>query len=227
MDTSNLISIKEATSAQTVEESDAKKYQEICQQFEFIRRVKGDGNCFYRGLCFAIVESLLYNESAIQRFRDKLIESQQLLLKAGFDESAVKGVQNNFTTVLEQLEKDGSEETLLRLFNDQATSDSMILYLRLLTSAHLQGHADIFQHFVEAPDLQVYCIQEVEAMAMECGHVEILALSEELDISLCIISMDGGDDQLIYHTIPEGSQPSLYFLYKTSHFDILYKHRER
>lgn len=63
-------------------------------------------------------------------------------------------------------------------------------------------------------------------MAMECDHVEILALSEELDVSLCIISMEGSDGHLTYHTIPEGSQPSLYLLYKTSHYDILYKHRE-
>lgn len=63
-------------------------------------------------------------------------------------------------------------------------------------------------------------------MAMECDHVEILALSEELDICLCIISTEGSEGQLTYHTIPEGFQPSLYLLYKTSHYDILYKHRE-
>lgn len=63
-------------------------------------------------------------------------------------------------------------------------------------------------------------------MAMECDHVEILALSEALDVSLCIISMDSSDGQLVYHTIPEGSHTSIHLLYKTSHYDILYKHRE-
>ncbi|XP_053488451.1 protein Hook homolog 1 isoform X3 [Ictalurus furcatus] len=225
MDESTLVSIKEATSAQTLEESKAEKYQDICHQFGFIRRVKGDGNCFYRALCFTLVESLLHNESAIQRFRDMLVRSHQVLLAAGFDESTFKDLFNTFNRVLERIETDAREETLLNLFNDQATSDSMVQYLRLLTSAHLQSHADFFQHFVEAPNLKAYCTQEVEAMAMECDHVEILALSEELDISLCIISMDGSDGHLTYHTIPEGSQPSLYLLYKTSHYDILYKHR--
>lgn len=64
-----------------------------------------------------------------------------------------------FTNVLEQVETDACEETLLSLFNDQATSDSMVQYLRLLTSAHLQSHAGFFQHFVEAPDLKSYCTQ--------------------------------------------------------------------
>ncbi|MCJ8736691.1 hypothetical protein PDJAM_G00015460 [Pangasius djambal] len=226
MDTPKLVSTKEATSAQTLEESEAQKYQDICQQFGFIRRVKGDGNCFYRALCFTLVESLLHSESAMQRFRDKLIRSHQVLQTAGFDESAFKDLLNTFNSVLERLETDACEETLLSVFNDQATSDSMVQYLRLLTSAHLQSHADFFQHFVEAPNLKVYCTQEVEAMATECDHVEILALSKELDISLCIISMEGSDGHLTYHTIPEGSEPSLYLLYKTSHYDILYKHRE-
>lgn len=131
-----------------------------------------------------------------------------------------------FNSVLEQLETDACEETLLRVFNDQPTSDSMVQYLRLLTSAHLQSRADFFQHFVEAPSLKFYCTQVVEVMAMECNHVEILALSEELDISLCIIAIEGSDGHLTYHTIPDGCQPSLYFLYKNFHYDILYKHKE-
>lgn len=61
-------------------------------------------------------------------------------------------------------------------------------------------------------------------MAMECNHVEILALAKELNVSLCIVSMEGQEGHLNYHTIPEGSKPSLYLLYKTSHYDILYKH---
>ncbi|KAK3537209.1 hypothetical protein QTP70_002611 [Hemibagrus guttatus] len=224
MDMSRLVSTKEAISAE--EESEAENYQDICHQFGFIRRVKGDGNCFYRALCFTLVESVLHNESAIQKFRDKLLRSHQVLLTAGFDEKAFKDLLNTFNSVLEQLETDTSEETLLSLFNDQATSDSMVQYLRLLTSAHLQSNSDFFQHFVEAPNLKVYCTQEVEAMAMECDHVEILALAEELDVSLCIISVEGSDGHLTYHIIPEGSQPSLYLLYKTSHYDILYKQRE-
>ncbi|KAI5102537.1 coiled-coil domain-containing protein 42-like [Silurus meridionalis] len=164
MDTSKLVSIKEATSVQTLEASEDQKHQDICQQFGFIRRVKGDGNCFYRALCFTLVESLLYSEHThpIERFREKLMRSQEVLLSAGFDEGAFEGLLN----------------------------------------------------------------AEVEAMSMECDHVEILALSEELDVSLCIISMEGSDGHLTYHTIPEGSQPFLYLLYKTSHYDILYKHRE-
>ena len=59
--------------------------------------------------------------------------------------------------MVEQCQADGQEDHLLQLFNEQLTSDSMVQYLRLLTSAHLQNHADFFCNFVEAPNLQIYC----------------------------------------------------------------------
>lgn len=62
-------------------------------------------------------------------------------------------------SVVEQCQADEQEDRLLRLFNEQVTSDSVVQYLRLLTSAHLQNNADFFCNFVEAPNLQVYCHQ--------------------------------------------------------------------
>uniref|UniRef100_W5L5D8 ubiquitinyl hydrolase 1 n=1 Tax=Astyanax mexicanus TaxID=7994 RepID=W5L5D8_ASTMX len=226
MEESRLVSNKEALSAEILEPSEETKYQDFCQQFGFIRRVKGDGNCFYRALCFRLVETLMHNGSSVRRIKDQLLRSNEDLVRAGVEEGEFKELIGTFLRVLDQLEADDCEETLLGFFNDHTTSDSMVKYLRLLTSAHLQNHADFFQHFLEAPNLKAYCTQEVEAMAMECDHVEILALSEALDISLCIISMDSSDGHLVYHTIPEGSECSIYLLYKTSHYDILYKHRE-
>ena len=151
---------------------------------------------------------------------------------------------------MEQCQADEQENTLFKLFNEQTVSDSIVQYLRLLTSAHLQIHSDFFCNFVEAPDLQVYCrqvsnkvllqrsnnlkclfyfwhiysltTQEVEVMAMECDHVDILALSQALDTGIHIVSMEGDEQQLAHHIIPEGAEPSLHLLYETSHYNILY-----
>lgn len=59
-------------------------------------------------------------------------------------------------------------------------------------------------------------------MAMECDHVDILALSQALDICIHIVSMEGDEQQLAHHVIPEGAAPSLHLLYQTSHYNILY-----
>lgn len=205
------------------------RYQEISRQFGFMRKIRGDGNCFYRALCFGHLESLLQNDRSLQRFKDTLMQSGKELISAGFDESSFKDLLNIFVDVVEQCEGKGQEDALLlQSFNEQTTSDSMVQYLRLLTSAYLQNHADFFSHFVEAPNLKVYCSQEVETMAMECDHVDMLALSEALGIGIHIVSMEGGDQQqLAHHTIPEGAEPSLHLLYKTSHYDILYPHNSQ
>lgn len=60
--------------------------------------------------------------------------------------------------IVEKCQVEG-EDGLLQLFNDQMMSDTAVRYLRLLTSAHLQNNADFFSHFVEAPNLQLYCQQ--------------------------------------------------------------------
>lgn len=157
---------------------------------------------------------------------------------------------------MEQCQADEQQDQLFQLFNEQRTSDSVVQYLRLLTSAHLQNQADFFCNFVEAPNLQAYCRQvsnkfvlpssdkktqtflsinwemnntlycylnqEVETMAMECDHVDILALSQALGICIHIVSMEGDEQLLAHHVIPEGAEPSVHLLYQTSHYNILY-----
>lgn len=221
-DAVELVSEKLDIATLRTEQAEDEKTKEICKHYSSIRRIKGDGNCFYRAVIFGHLEVLLQNERGMQIFKDELIQTGKELLLAGFSESSFEDILNTFVSVLVCTEADNQDSTLLKVFNDQSTSDSMVQYLRLLTSAYLQNHSDFFQHFVEAPNLKSYCTQEVETMAMECDHVEIIALSEALGLSFHIVSMEAGDGHLTHHTIPEGAIPSLHLLYKTAHYDILY-----
>ncbi|KAF7658029.1 hypothetical protein LDENG_00018870 [Lucifuga dentata] len=222
MEAGGLISCREDVSSLFPEQTPDAKHKDLCSQFSSVRKVRGDGNCFYRAFCFAHLESLLHNPRALHRFKDKIMQSAKCLSCVGFDENSFKHHLNTFLGVVEQHQADEEEATLFRLFNEQMTSDGVVQYLRLLASVHLQNHADFFCNFVEAPNLQVYCHQEVEAMAMECDHVGILALSQALDVGIHIVSMEGDEQHLIHHIIPEGAEPSVHLLYQTSHYDILY-----
>ena len=51
--------------------------------------------------------------------------------------------------VLNGLESNCSLEQVESAINDPGTSDYMIVYLRLLISAHLQKNADFFTFFIE------------------------------------------------------------------------------
>ncbi|XP_017270216.1 ubiquitin thioesterase OTUB2 isoform X2 [Kryptolebias marmoratus] len=222
MDVGGLVSRREDISALFPAETPSAKHKDLSSQFSAVRKVSGDGNCFYRAFCFAHLESVLHKPRALQRFKDKIIQSGTALTSAGFDESSFSHHQNTVIHVVEECLADEQESTLFRLFNEQLISDGVVQYLRLLTSAHLQNQADFFCNFVEAPDIKVYCRQEVEVMTMECDHVDILALSQALDVSIHIVSMEG-DEQLAHHIIPEGAEPSLHLVYQSSHYNILYQ----
>ncbi|XP_029982163.1 ubiquitin thioesterase OTUB2 [Sphaeramia orbicularis] len=224
MEAGCLISHREDVSSLINEQTSAAKQKELRSQFSTVRQVRGDGNCFYRAFCFAHLESVLHNARALQRFKEKITETAKDLSSAGFDESSFKDHLNTVLTVVEHCQADDQQDTLFGLFNDPTTSDSVVQYLRLLTSAHLQKHTDFFCNFVEAPNLHVYCQQEVETMAMECDHVDILALSQALDIGIHIVSTEGDEQQLAHHIIPEGAEPSVHLLYQTSHYNIVYPH---
>lgn len=48
--------------------------------------------------------------------------------------------------------------SLLKVFNDQSSSDQIVQFLRLLASAFIRSRADFFRHFVdEEMDIKDFC----------------------------------------------------------------------
>lgn len=63
-----------------------------------------------------------------------------------------------FYSVVELVEKDSSVSSLLKVFNDQSSSDQIVQFLRLLTSAFIRNRADFFRHFIdEEMDIKDFC----------------------------------------------------------------------
>ncbi|XP_055449197.1 ubiquitin thioesterase OTUB2 isoform X2 [Psammomys obesus] len=200
-----------------------RKIQELSKRFTSIRKTKGDGNCFYRALGYAYLESLLGKSREIVKFKEHVLQTPNDLLAAGFEEHKFRNFFNAFYSVVELVEKDSSVSSLLKVFNDQSSSDQIVQFLRLLTSAFIRNRADFFRHFIdEEMDIKDFCTHEVEPMAMECDHVQITALSQALNIALQVEYVDEMDTALNHHVFPEAAIPSVYLLYKTSHYNILY-----
>uniref|UniRef100_A0A1A7Y6A0 OTU domain, ubiquitin aldehyde binding 2 n=1 Tax=Iconisemion striatum TaxID=60296 RepID=A0A1A7Y6A0_9TELE len=89
MDVGSLVSRRENISALfPAETTPSAKYKDLSSQFPAGRKVCGDGNCFYRAVCFAHLESVLHHPRALQSFKDKIIQSGKVLTSAGFDESS-------------------------------------------------------------------------------------------------------------------------------------------
>ena len=103
----------------------------------------------------------------------------------------------------------------------------------------MKRDADRFLPFVEGlyVDMFAYCAAEVEPMNKECEHMQILALSEYLQIPINIVYLDGrsfdesvGLNQVKFLEEERQLRPNdptlcpfaVHLLYRPGHYDVLY-----
>lgn len=115
-------------------------------QFLGLRRVRGDGNCFYRIFGFTYLLTILkMDDRPLHHFTMKHLESTlELLKQQNFDEDIVKDFYAPFADLMSRMHTTDpdiqvlNEKTLVQAFNDPEKSNSIVVYLRLLTSAYLK-----------------------------------------------------------------------------------------
>lgn len=172
-----------------------------------LRRTKGDGDCFYRSFAFAFIQRLLhFNDRPMHHFILKHVEDTKSLLKqVGFEESVYVDFYNPFHDLLRRMHttdphvSELSDADLQQAFNDPETSNSIVVYLRLLTSAYLKINEEDFLPFLFTleddyqssgvfdggpPTMEKFCSNQVEAIGKEADHVQIAALSRCLKVTL-------------------------------------------
>ncbi|KAG8449088.1 hypothetical protein GDO86_015950, partial [Hymenochirus boettgeri] len=202
------------------------KLKELQKQYSAFRKTRADGSCFYRGLCFAYLEFLLDKQQEILRFKHLVVESKNEILMAGFLEQLYK--QHYETNCRACRERERSLPSLLRVFNQPCCSDSAVQYVRLLASAYIKNRAEFYQPFItEGMDIQDFCAQNVEPMATECDHIQIIALSQALGIPLQVEYVDKTNCVINHHLFPEGCRPSIFMLFEDHHYNILYSAEEQ
>ncbi|XP_075049543.1 ubiquitin thioesterase OTUB2 isoform X2 [Mixophyes fleayi] len=170
-----------------------RKLKDLQATYCAVRKIRSDGSCFYRGLGFAYLESLL-------------------------------GKPEEIVSIVDLAEKDCSVSNLLAAFNHPYVSDGATQYLRLVTSAFLRNRAEFYQPFVEdGLHILDFCTQHVEPMTTVCDHIQIMALTQALDVPLQVEYVDSLDTPVNHHVFPEGAAPSIYMLYTQDHYSLLYR----
>ncbi|NP_001088469.1 OTU deubiquitinase, ubiquitin aldehyde binding 2 S homeolog [Xenopus laevis] len=201
-----------------------RKLKDLQNQYHSVRKTRADGSCFYRGLCFAYLEFLLGKKQEILRFKHLVVQSKSEVLMAGFQEHLFKHHYETFLSIVELAELDGSISSLLKAFNQPCSSDSVVLYVRLVTSAYLRNRTEFYQHFIrEGMTVVDFCAKNVEQMATECDHIQIIALTQALEIPLQVEYVDKTENVINHHIFPEGRSPSVFMLFLEHHFNILYR----
>uniref|UniRef100_A0A8D2QMZ3 OTU deubiquitinase, ubiquitin aldehyde binding 1 n=1 Tax=Zosterops lateralis melanops TaxID=1220523 RepID=A0A8D2QMZ3_ZOSLA len=114
------------------------KIKDLLQKYSYIRKTRPDGNCFYRAFGFAHLEALLEDGQELQRSGGVT----QVTHKC---DKCIPGLME----LIERVERRVPLPELLAAFNEPATSDYLVVYLRLLTSGCLQRHRRFFEQFLE------------------------------------------------------------------------------
>ncbi|KAK0497745.1 cysteine proteinase [Armillaria luteobubalina] len=209
--------------------------------YHYIRRTRGDGDCFYRSVAFAYVERMLHAlnpADAVEKGVAALKSTLPMLENVGFQ----KLVFEDFYDVLESLllsivtpqttGKTLNAVGLLEAFQSPEVSNSIVVYLRLLTSAQIRIDPDAFAPFLFHPELgepmevREFCEHFVEAVNKEADHVQMTALSRALQLNVNVAYLDGRNsnglvDFVEFRSAPDANELPLTLLYRPGHYDIL------
>ncbi|KAJ1300728.1 hypothetical protein OPQ81_002372 [Rhizoctonia solani] len=214
-----------------------------------IRRTRGDGDCFYRSLAFAYVEKILTAPEpglAVATSLSHLESTLPLLERAGFQKIVYEDFYEPFVELIQQVVPPPGElpltnESLLNQFQDPEISNSIVVFLRLLTSAYIRvSPEDDFTPFLIHPDtgeiidVRTFVETFVEATGREADHPQIMALSRALRVRIEVAYLDNSsgtpleDGTLPVNFVkfsPEGSEEDgmkpVVLLYRPGHYDNL------
>lgn len=201
------------------------KVGDLKSRYKKIRKVRGDGNCFFRAFGFAYLERLLNKPQEYDSLLETAGKSKDYLLEQlGYPQYTVEDFFETFVEIVGHVKTPGTVDDLLQVFNDQGFSDYFVVFLRLLVSGELQKNEDEYQHFIDGGrTVKEFCSQEVEPMSKESDHIHIVALSRSLNVSLAVEYMDRDGNKCNRLSFGENeSEPALILLYRPGHYDILY-----
>lgn len=104
--------------------------KELIKKYKFIRRTRGDGNCFYRAFAFGYLERNLSNKQELERFRQLTYDLKDQLVKLGYLDFTVEDVRDVVIDIIDNVSKAGTEQSLMENFCAAPQSDYFVAYLR-------------------------------------------------------------------------------------------------
>lgn len=104
--------------------------KELMKKYKYIRRTRGDGNCFYRAFAFGYLEKSLKNAKELERFRQLTYDLKDQLVKLGYPEFTLEDVRDVVIEIIDNIRKEGDEKSLIDSFCSPSYSDYFVAYLR-------------------------------------------------------------------------------------------------
>eukprot|EP00246_Nothoceros_aenigmaticus_P010040 TRINITY_DN26338_c0_g1_i1.p1 TRINITY_DN26338_c0_g1~~TRINITY_DN26338_c0_g1_i1.p1 ORF type:complete len:283 (+),score=40.61 TRINITY_DN26338_c0_g1_i1:300-1148(+) len=223
------------------------KVEKLSEIYGAVRRISGDGNCFFRSFMLSYLEHILETEDEAEVIRVKAsIEECKKTLKAlGFAEFTFEDFLSIFLELLESVlpgrEASISLESLVERCRDSLISNYVVMFFRFITSGEIRRRAEFFEPFIlglSNMTVTQFCKASVEPMGEESDHVHIIALSDALGVAVRVVYLDrssigtGKTTEVNHHDfipreVPEDKKSTtetpIVLLYRPGHYDILYR----
>ena len=225
-----------------------KSKEEGGRGYQHIRRLRRDGNCFYRAYLFQLFEHYALDMGEYKTQYDNLIkiveESKEDLSKnAGYEEIVIEDFYDVFLENLKKLEKmpedfKAQEAEGLKLYDEfvhkqlmnmlcnHEEANYIIMYARFMAAAYLKKNSILFEDFLGC-DIATFCLREVEQVSVECDHPQIIAITNYLQQGVEINAVSQQGAQIDVTNIPEDNFKDNSFqvkvLFVPGHYDALYE----
>eukprot|EP00761_Pharyngomonas_kirbyi_P010245 gb/GECH01010264.1/.p1 GENE.gb/GECH01010264.1/~~gb/GECH01010264.1/.p1 ORF type:complete len:312 (+),score=32.69 gb/GECH01010264.1/:1-936(+) len=204
------------------------KIKSLSQTYPALRRIRGDGNCFFRGFLFRLMEHLMDRDhhTEIDRLQEVMRRAMDRLVTMGFSEFILEDFRDETIDQLEAIKstdvpREQRRARLVAVFRDRGISDSLVAYLRLITSGHMRDHADTYAPFLLDREVDEFCSREVEPMGVESDHVHVTAVTDALQVGVLIQYLDTGAAAPGIR-FRDDITPAVHLLYRPGHYDVLY-----
>lgn len=187
-------------------------------EYRFLKRIRGDGNCFYRAFLYRYLQNMKGNIDERKRILQVIETSKQELAAVGYTELTIEPFYDAFLEYLTDL----NESTDVDAYFTTEDSNYLVWYMRLLTAGYLKRFPDRFQPFLPNFEQSIsdFCKREVEPMGKECEQIQIIALTESLQIGVKIHYLDGIQPPSCFN-----DETQVTLLYRPGHYDLLYLDR--
>ena len=177
------------------------KARHLAVRYQALRRVRGDGNCFYRGFHVSWMERLLQLPFSEQsrvwlRVVPEATQHYQDWLPAGQLRAELEFLGKEFgertRKMCEAARAGSAESTLLDTQNESEPMVQSLRWLRLLTSAYMRKNSDMFEPVCAdgTRSFAEFLEAEVETMGVEADEMQVQALTAALQLRVRVEYLD-------------------------------------
>ena len=204
--------------------------KEITNKYKYIRKVRRDGNCFYRSFIYRLFEYIcMKNDNVLyEKIKKKIMEAKDMIKNNGYDWTFIEDFYKIFYTQFyysfNSLQTKGEtvRDYIDALFKDKEAGNYLIYFIRFCIAAYLKENSFLYEVYVDMP-FQNWITNEVEAIDHEADQIQIMACVNYFDIGVKIEYLNSVKNEVM--KFPEDKPEKDIFitvLFTPGHYDILY-----